>query len=171
MLAVLIVMLAATGLRVGIARGSGLQDQHSVQTAAHRIPQPYSSTHGSCTFALSDSPTTQGLAWHSDNDTKLQRHKNTSTGEEHLIRKKRSFLPGLTQIHDNRNTDQGNENPVGEKTATVSLSRLLTAMARRLSNCELVLAYDDHYSDPRVLGGVLALSNVKQVSSWWLVGV
>ncbi|KAK8400201.1 hypothetical protein O3P69_003120 [Scylla paramamosain] len=36
-------------------------------------------------------------------------------------------------------------------------------MTQQMSTCELVVAYDDGYSDPRVLEGALSLSNVKQV--------
>ena len=59
---------------------------------------------------------------------------------------------------------QGNEGEDKFTKATLSLSRMLTALVRQeLWECEVVMVYDAGFSDPAILRDLLLLVNVRQV--------
>ncbi|XP_050714211.1 ionotropic receptor 93a-like [Eriocheir sinensis] len=162
-LAVLSVVLAATEHGATTARAGGLPSQRRLQLATYRTTYSYLRPPGGCTLSLQNQTTTQEATWSSNNDTKPRRHKVWSRDDMHVKRKKRSLLPGIEEVRENGTTDRNPGHPLGKTADVLSFSHLMTAMAHQLRDCELVLAYDDHYNDPRVLAGVLALPNVKQV--------
>lgn len=167
MAAVLFVTLTATGLEVAAAQGRILPWKHTIQHHTGHTKHPNLSYLGSCTLNF------QIMAYmvrcpYSLSYSTPQPYKDRSRVDNHGKRKKRSFLAGTSDVQENRTVDQNPEKPLRKKADLLSLNLLLTAMAHRLSNCELVLAYDDRYSDPEVLAGVIVLSKVKQVSKWWL---
>lgn len=161
-LAVLSVVAAAAELCATIGRVDGLPSQRSLQLAAYHT-HSYLRAPGCCTLPLENQTTTQAMTWSSSNDTKPRRHSVWSTDDMHVRRRKRSLLR-ITDVSETGTTDRNSGHPSGKTADVLSLSHLMTAMAHQLPDCELVLAYDDHYNDPRVLAGVVALPNVKQVS-------
>lgn len=105
-------------------------------------------------------------------------HDDTQLGN--VSQNHRRVKPKFTKyIKRNKGSVNGTEEAVQEKVISVfdlnkpfdnmrdllSFSYLITAMTQQMSTCELVVAYDDGYSDPEVLEGALSLSNLKQVST------
>lgn len=81
------------------------------------------------------------------------------------VKRRMGSLTGTETLQENATSVHGSAKPMGSRKDLLSFSHLVTDMAQQMSTCELVLAYDDGYSDPEVLEGVLLLSNVRQVST------
>ncbi|MPC99749.1 hypothetical protein E2C01_095183 [Portunus trituberculatus] len=82
----------------------------------------------------------------------VKRSKGSVTGTEGVVQDE------ATSVFDP-------DKPFDNMKDLLSFSHLVTTMTQQMSTCELVVAYDDGYSDPEVFEGALSLSNVKQVST------
>ena len=140
--------------------------EHNHQAAYHTTQPNLGVVDSTLTLPHWASAVTKPLDSH--DDAKLinfpPNNRKVKTKVNKYTKRSKESLIEIKKIYENATAIRGLNKPLENKRDLLSFSYLITAMTQQMRTCELILAYDDGYSDPEVLQGVLLLSNVKQVS-------